>query len=617
MTETAAISENKTPASWLSPRVALWLTPVLLVLGVECWLVEGGGNYGHRHQPLLILGAIVCGLIPPIAAIFERLWKTVQHPSPGTRRIIAIVICIGSSLFLYWSQRYEHTPFRPKFQDEFSYLIQMHMLEHGRLWMPALPLPEYFDTFYVIVRPVYASMYFPGTAIMYVPALVLNLPYFVAPLIASGLCAGLLYVVITEVLDGACGLLAMVILLSMRMFRMMSIMAMSQTPTLLLGLTMIWAILQWRKSKRSLWLLVFGAAVGWAAITRPAEALCFAIALACVIASEMCKKSWQSWAKAAAWIVIPAIPFLAIQLIANRNITGRWFTTPFGMYTDLNYPGAFGFHHGSAPVHVSNIPEKQLFYQEFVKGVNEQHQFKNLISWQLHGEWAAVSTAGMPDPFFWLIVPMSILGFWKKELWAVWGVLPFYLVILCGYSFAAVLPHYVIVILPATILLCLLPIRVLTDIFPRRSAMIHTMTGLAMVALALVDMPLFDRTIHDQYFETPQLRAIEHVLDTKVSPPAVVMFHFNRGANVSEEPVFNSDVAWPDDAPIIRVHDLNPKILAIGKSGDRDRPLYEYYARIDPKRVFYLFDRGQVAPLKRLGTAEEMVSRTRPAYDGR
>ncbi len=329
----------------------------------------------------------------------------------------------------------------------------------------------------------------------------------------------------------------------------------------------------------------------------------------------------RDWARTAAWVIVPAIPFLALQLTVDRNITGRWFTTPFQYYTDQNYPGAFGFHEGRAPLHVSNVPEKQLFYEWYAKGVIERHRLKNVIAWELNGEWAAVSTAAMSDAFFWLIVPMSILGLWDRRLWAVWGVLPLYLIVLADYSFSAVLPHYVVVVMPVMILFCVLPIRVLTDTFPRRTAPIRTMLGLGMIALAVVNMPQLDRVIHDQYFETPELETINRVLSREVSPPAVVMFHFNWDALVngrkltndpSPEPVFNSDVSWPDDAAIIRVHDLNPNISAVGKPGDRDRPLYAYYARIDPKRVFYLYDRGGAANLRRLGTGPELMRATRP-----
>ena len=127
-----------------------------------------------------------------------------------------------------------------------------------------------------------------------------------------------------------------------------------------------------------------------------------------------------------------------------------------------------------------------------------------------------------------------------------------------------------------------------------------------MIALSLAAMPQFNRLVHDRYFNYTELEQIDNDLAANVAAPAVVMFHFNSLVNnPSEEPVFNPDVAWPDDAAIIRVRDLNTDISAIGHPGDRDRPLYEYYSRVAPARVFYLYNRGGGSErLKRLGTAE-------------
>lgn len=50
----------------------------------------------------------------------------------------------------------------PRIHDEFSYLLMSDTLAHGRASNPAPPLPEFFDTFHVLVHPVYASKYFPA-----------------------------------------------------------------------------------------------------------------------------------------------------------------------------------------------------------------------------------------------------------------------------------------------------------------------------------------------------------------------------------------------------------------------------------------------------------------------
>jgi hypothetical protein len=84
----------------------------------------------------------------------------------------------------------------------------------------------------------------------------------------------------------------------------------------------------------------------------------------------------------------------------------------------------------------------------------------------------------------------------------------------------------------------------------------------------------------------------------------VVLFRFDvENGNPHIEPVYNAGVAWPDDAPVIRAHDLGPA---------RNQQLYEYYARHQPQRAVYLFDLSAATiqePPVYLGTAAQLASR--------
>ena len=87
--------------------------------------------------------------------------------------------------------------------------------------------------------------------------------------------------------------------------------------------------------------------------------------------------------------------------------------------------------------------------------------------------------------------------------------------------------------------------------------------------------------------------------ERRVDKPAVILFRYGPGANIIEEPVYNTAVAYPDEAAVIRAHDL----------GARNVEIFDYYAARDPRRMFYRFDRAS-ATLTPLGTAGDLSARS-------
>src|SRR5689334_14786529 len=70
---------------------------------------------------------------------------------------VTLIGCVSISFSL-------HEP-KQRIHDEFSYLLLGETLSYGHVSNQAPPLPEFFDTFHVLVRPVYASKYFPAQGI--------------------------------------------------------------------------------------------------------------------------------------------------------------------------------------------------------------------------------------------------------------------------------------------------------------------------------------------------------------------------------------------------------------------------------------------------------------------
>lgn len=70
---------------------------------------------------------------------------------------ITFVGCLSVAGFL-------HEPI-PRIHDEFSYLLMGDTFASGRVFNPAPEMPEFFETFHELIRPVYASKYFPAQGV--------------------------------------------------------------------------------------------------------------------------------------------------------------------------------------------------------------------------------------------------------------------------------------------------------------------------------------------------------------------------------------------------------------------------------------------------------------------
>jgi len=124
----------------------------------------------------------------------------------------------------------------------------------------------------------------------------------------------------------------------------------------------------------------------------------------------------------------------------------------------------------------------------------------------------------------------------------------------------------------------------------------------AVTCLTIMSLPQWSSARDEWELPTGTLRQVDHQLATLDHTPAVVLFHFDPARdNPHVEPVYNTDVAWPDDAPVIRAHDLDDPA---------NRRIYAYYARQSPARAFYRYNRAAGGRLTYLGMARELADRS-------
>lgn len=593
------------PSRRIGPGLRPVLVGLLAIAGVQFWLLAADGLWGQTRQLKWVGRAVLFSLIAvAIPQVRARLTAAFESLSPPPRRrwLVASCIALLAGVYLYATARHQGREFAPVVQDEYSYLIEGRIIAAGRLWMPRHDMPDAFDTFHVISDPVYASKYFPGAPIAFAAAMKLGLPAWTPSLALSAAAVGLFYLLLIELLDGWAGLLGVVLLLSVRMFRRLSVAYMSQPLFLVATLVAILAYLRWRRGRRLGWMAVVGACVGIAGITRPLDAVCVALPLALAILFDLRPLGWRRAMSTVAVGAAAVAPFLGLQLVCNYGITGHWLETPWSFYARHDDPyDAIGRRAVTPDVHTrSVVPQKRLAEESFTIPAHRQRMETPFFELFLHKRLQYVMDDALPWTPLAALVPLGLLGLRRPGRAVLWAGLP---LLALGYTFHTVyLSQYAVAAAPATIFAVLCGAWAAAEwLRPKVAGATTVVLSGVLLAAAVSALPEVTGSRNDDFEEPQSLRAVDRALAPLATPPSIVLFRFGPGANPLAEPVYNADVAWPDDARVIRAHDL----------GDAaNRKLMEYYASRQPERRVYRYDRTATAePLTYLGTVRELARR--------
>ncbi|MGB7157092.1 MAG: hypothetical protein WBD40_03435 [Tepidisphaeraceae bacterium] len=386
----------------------------------------------------------------------------------------------------------------------------------------------------------------------------------------------------TQLVNGVAGAIGSLALLALAMLHLESIASLAQVPILLWGLSLAWAWLRWSASPGFGNALLIGVIAGWAAVTRPADALCLAVPLAIAVLLRLPTCARLVRITSPAGMIAGAVPFLALQVVFNFGVTGSAMKTPHAHYRDRDLPAVtFGFKEFDAErAPQAGVLQKRLMYRDWAIPAAAEHSLAN-VPMRLASELVPVTfRTALAHPLLLILLPVGLMQGFSRGRYVVWGVLPLFLLLYAGYPFFV--PHYALVVAPASILLVVLALPALESTWRGSS----TGVALAIAALCIGSLPQLDRHRDDGFVVMPAMDFSVRTLPRTIRQPALVLFRFSPGQNVHDEPVYNIDTPNPDDADIIRAHNLGPH---------KNREIIEYYGRRQPDRHVYVVDRADLS----------------------
>jgi hypothetical protein len=181
-----------------------------------------------------------------------------------------------------------------------------------------------------------------------------------------------------------------------------------------------------------------------------------------------------------------------------------------------------------------------------------------------------------------IMLPIAFAGAlglttWPRRL--LFGLLPLF--VAAYHVYPIFLFHYVTFALPGLILLYALAPGAVALSLPRYSRVAETATMLLLITLSIAGVVNGAR----HRVEDPmalERTTIDTFISENIHSPAIVLFtEPGVDEQIHFEPVYNDNVAWPDDAPVVRAHDL----------GVRNVELFRYYARLGQNRDVWRYDR--------------------------
>jgi hypothetical protein len=237
-----------------------------------------------------------------------------------------LIVAILSAFAIWWV--WAAIDPLPLIEDEHSYVLQSQIFANGHWTAPPPPIADFFQQAHVLTSPAVFSKFPPGHALLMSVGSFLGSPPLV-PLILTGLTGALIFMLALRVANPIVALLTWIIWLGDPINLRFRAGYYSEVTSGAMWVIALWALLEWRETRRTRWLLALAAAIGWGAITRPLTMLAFAVPVGVVVIRDVIRlKLWRDFALSVAL----GVGVLGIIPLWSAETTGDWRVSPLVLY---------------------------------------------------------------------------------------------------------------------------------------------------------------------------------------------------------------------------------------------------------------------------------------------